>query len=92
LKTRVTVSIKALAALKEQGELTLDVYEEARLIMKDRTDAVEKLNCVINDAILEDEECSDEALEREMAEQETVVQFICEILCITPTIAGKYDV
>jgi hypothetical protein len=41
LKTRVTVALKAPPSLKEQGQLSLDVFEKAHGSAKDIIEAVE---------------------------------------------------
>lgn len=65
LKTCITVPMKALSALKDQGELTIEIYEEARSSTKERMEAVEKLNCSINHLIVE-QQADEDVMEGEI--------------------------
>jgi hypothetical protein len=53
------------------GELSLEIFEEARSSAKERMEAVERLNCSINDIMIE-QEANEEVIEAGMRDQEVV--------------------
>jgi hypothetical protein len=69
-KTRITIAIKALAALRDEDRLSETINEDACVLALERLEAIDKLNCAI---ILEGEEqgTAEDVIEEEVLRQET---------------------
>jgi hypothetical protein len=63
--------LKALSALRDQGKLSLEVFEEVRSSVKERMEAVKRLNSSIID-FMREQEADEDLKEAKMRDQEVV--------------------